>query len=568
MLARIAGLEPFDPAPVDIRVEPGGTLYQTHPTLGYISRPGRYRVTIPGLADYRATHLADGLRATASDDAVATNAALPGDAPMGDDMAASGGTGIAAEGGASTGLQEAASIDDRPAIWIAGCSFTYGMNVDDEQSYPWRLQARLPQYHVINLGVPGYGTVHNLVAIESRLAAGERPAAVMVAYHHRHDERNTFLRRRRKLLVPFSRLGTFVQPVARIDAAGQLELTMAEAVYVPWPLIGRSAVVHALETRYNDWEERRTDSHRVSQEIVRRLAHSCRAVHVRLGLVGLDRTATTADMLRFCGEIDLPAASIAFDPADPDLVLADGHPSPLGQAELAIGAAWFLELVLLRDDFTLRLTDPEHSADTHIELARCHLERSQRAAGRTSVQLDRHAAIERLQAALALRADDAVAHLLLGDALVLNDEFEPAVRHYRQALRIEPSEHQAARALALILATASDPRLRNPVEAVRLAESAVAVLDTAATTRDAAHSSGAPANTSPPPHGTLSDDLPAVLEVLAISYAAAGRPEDATAAAQRAIDAALGLGRPHLAARLTARYASLGAAPSSQSIDP
>jgi hypothetical protein len=53
-----------------------------------------------------------------------------------------------------------------PQIVTTGCSFTFGMHLDDEDSWPWLLQERLPDYHVVNVAANGYGTDQALLAAE------------------------------------------------------------------------------------------------------------------------------------------------------------------------------------------------------------------------------------------------------------------------------------------------------------------------------------------------------------------------------------------------------------------
>ena len=53
-----------------------------------------------------------------------------------------------------------------PIVLAAGCSFTFGLGVDDESTWPWLLQERLPDHQVINPGVRGYGTDQALLAAD------------------------------------------------------------------------------------------------------------------------------------------------------------------------------------------------------------------------------------------------------------------------------------------------------------------------------------------------------------------------------------------------------------------
>ncbi len=86
-------------------------------------------------------------------------------------------------------------------------------------------------------------------------------------------------------------------------------------------------------------------------------------------------------------------------------------------------------------------------------------------------------------------------------------DFVRAVRHGREALRLDPTLDSAANNLAWILATSPDPRARNPEESIRIMERLL--------------------------HEAERPD-PAHLDTLAAAYAAAGRFPDAIGTAERA----------------------------------
>jgi Flp pilus assembly protein TadD len=83
-----------------------------------------------------------------------------------------------------------------------------------------------------------------------------------------------------------------------------------------------------------------------------------------------------------------------------------------------------------------------------------------------------------------------------------------AADEFREALRLRPGWTVPSNNLAWILATDEDPALRNPEEAVSLAEDAV--------------------------RGTERKN-PEILDTLALAYAAAGRRDEAVATARNAV---------------------------------
>jgi tetratricopeptide (TPR) repeat protein len=174
----------------------------------------------------------------------------------------------------------------------------------------------------------------------------------------------------------------------------------------------------------------------------------------------------------------------------------------------------------------------------------------------------RDEAMKRFREALRLDPDYAQAHNNLAAMLQLAGQADEALDHYRRAVTLRPDnteargnlarllsrqgraaeavaefdrvladradDPQALSGLAWIRATAADPALRDPGQAIQLAERAAA--------------------------STGRRDL-AALDALAAAYAAAGRFDDAIATAQGAIDSAEAAGQNELAAQLKERRA-------------
>jgi tetratricopeptide (TPR) repeat protein len=114
---------------------------------------------------------------------------------------------------------------------------------------------------------------------------------------------------------------------------------------------------------------------------------------------------------------------------------------------------------------------------------------------------------------LELRPDSADAHANLGSAFLAKGRVRDAIATYRNALRISPENVPAQSNLAWLLATSSDPSLRNGSEAVRLAEQADS-------------------------ESSRSENHPIVLRILAAAYAESGRFTEAKKAAQQALQEA------------------------------
>jgi arylsulfatase A-like enzyme/Flp pilus assembly protein TadD len=121
---------------------------------------------------------------------------------------------------------------------------------------------------------------------------------------------------------------------------------------------------------------------------------------------------------------------------------------------------------------------------------------------------DPDAAIRHLTEAIRLNPNIDLTHFNLAHALNSKGRTEGAITHFREALRIKPNWEKPMNSLAWILATHSQDNLRNPAEAIQLAERACEL----ANQKNAGF-----------------------LDTLAAAYAAAGRYDDAVATAEKAV---------------------------------
>jgi tetratricopeptide (TPR) repeat protein len=127
------------------------------------------------------------------------------------------------------------------------------------------------------------------------------------------------------------------------------------------------------------------------------------------------------------------------------------------------------------------------------------------------------------QKTLSIHPDDADAHANLGDALLRKGLVRDAAAHYERSLEITPRSPAILNSLAWVLSTCSDAQLRNGSRAVSLSEQA---------------------------NQLSGGDNPVYIRTLAAAYAETGRFNDASDAAQRALELALAKRDAALASKL------------------
>jgi hypothetical protein len=308
---RLKGYGPWHGTAVAVRVDPGGKFYQPHPTLGYRHLPGRFTVFFWDTS-FVATHLPNTLRITH---------------PL-------------------ETYGEAKTTDE---VWIFGCSFTEGWGLKDDETYPWLLQEKFPEYEIVNFGVGGYGTIHSLIQFREALAA-KTPKVAVLAYANFHDERNTFSRQRQKWVVTGKNLGPVAQPYARLDGQGNLQYQFGVSDYREFPLMRYSALVNFIETKYDQLEDRLIHSHDVSKALVLEMAKIASEHNVKFIVAGILSSAGTLDMLNFAREHGISSIDISVDLKVPANRLADGHPSAGADRQFADKLTGFLRTEVLPAD--------------------------------------------------------------------------------------------------------------------------------------------------------------------------------------------------------------------------
>jgi hypothetical protein len=311
VVLRVAGYKPWQIENIDVAIEPKGNFFTKDAELGYKHLPGKFKVTLNGNYSFNATHLNNSLRITH---------------PLNTDK-----------------LQST-----KPEIWIFGCSFTYGWSLNDNQTYAWLLQEKLPQYEIVNFGVNGYGTIHSYIQFQEALNQGKKPEVLVIAYAGFHDRRNTFSRARRKQMAAWNQLGVLFQPDARLNKQKDFTYNMAKLEYHELPLMRVSALVNFLEVNYNQFEEEFYRSHEVSQAIITEFNRLAKVNGVKLVVAGIN--PGSAKMLAKLSREGIATVDISVDlkiPANNNLP-HDLHPSAIANRQYADKLAGLLQGTVLK----------------------------------------------------------------------------------------------------------------------------------------------------------------------------------------------------------------------------
>ncbi len=270
-------------------IEPGGKFLELNSSVGYSLLPGAFTITFIDGYTFQATHSSQRLRITH---------------PL------------------------SSTVANKDEIWVFGDSFTYGWELNDDETYPWLLQKALPEFELVNFGVPGNGTVQSYLQFQDALKQRKKLKLVILAYASFHDERNTLTRQWRKYFpVPVNNgPDTVYLPIARLDDQGNAVYDIAKLEYKEFPFVRSLALANLIDNVYNlQVDARLQPSHQVSKAVIRDFSNAAKQNGVKFILAGIYPDVQTMDMLKYGKEQRMETIDISV-PVGPITYFPDAHP--------------------------------------------------------------------------------------------------------------------------------------------------------------------------------------------------------------------------------------------------
>lgn len=225
-------------------------------------------------------------------------------------------------------------------ILLTGCSFTYGMGVDDSLTYPYLLQARFPDYTIVNAAVPAHGTVQTLILLERLLARGIRPKHVIYHYISSHRYRNILARSFTQLLGHETRVGNGGRsglaretrfPYGSIDETGTFRMGYSgiHPRNLFGPIRNYSALFNQLEILYDRISSRQTAAQNVTEAILLAIRSRCEEAGISFTTAIFEDGDDRHSMQGFCLKNGIPAVDLTLDYTDTSLLNLpyDEHPN-------------------------------------------------------------------------------------------------------------------------------------------------------------------------------------------------------------------------------------------------
>ncbi|MEO0471710.1 MAG: hypothetical protein AAF206_18935 [Bacteroidota bacterium] len=310
---RIVGYEPYRRSAYSLSAEPAFCILPDA-QLGFALHPGRFQVTINDALTYTATHGPDSLRISRS--------------------------------------QPLDSVQEE--IYLMGCSYAYGMGVDDSLSLGWRLQQALPQQRIRNFARPGFGNIQSFLQLKRQLKKDQKPTFVVVLYADFHDARNVLLPvYRRHLHIGFERANPILQdrmvqsrmPYVR-QHGEQIEIHWLDwrEMYADWPGRQDVALINLGQDIKDYWDSHQIEVEHLNLWLFQEMQKLCDQHNVPLLVAALTQNEATEKRLRELSKLGIANLDISLDLRDSVWTHhpVDSHPNAAAHAHYAAQLSDFL----------------------------------------------------------------------------------------------------------------------------------------------------------------------------------------------------------------------------------
>lgn len=266
-------------------------------SLGINLKKGSYKININNCLEYTATHSEDGRRITSKSSNLSKN---------------------------------------KEKIYIFGCSFAYGVGVNDEESFPFLLQGLEKNYQVENFAVPGSTTIHAYLNLKKKLENGGRPKIVVLSYGTFHEERTILTRGFESKLyngIKFNKgfvLDKYLYPKCTI----QNNDVVVKSVNViqdfqPIPFVDKSAIATFVDQTWNQLDQKRTDGFLASKLLMKKIGDLSNKYRFKLIIADISYNEHSKQIESFCSSNQLKYINISPDYAVGNYSLepCDFHPN-------------------------------------------------------------------------------------------------------------------------------------------------------------------------------------------------------------------------------------------------
>lgn len=232
--------------------------------------------------------------------------------------------------------------ENNPVVFMMGCSFTYGMGVNNNETFTSILQ-RDSNINILNFGVPGYGTVQSILQLEDEIADGNIPNMVILNFSYLHFDRNALTPKYRKeLTLGYARSSDLTYQ--KMHKARFPYLYEEEIKWCPWDNLysnwwGREtfATVNYVNTIVDQNKLTEVEIINTTKNLFIRLKKLCDDHGIKLKVCFLDKSERNNTLEQLCQSVEVDFRKVGLDHISKSYTNLpyDSHPNSKGHERIA-----------------------------------------------------------------------------------------------------------------------------------------------------------------------------------------------------------------------------------------
>ncbi len=214
-------------------------------------------------------------------------------------------------------------------IVVIGGSFAQGAGVNDEETFSFLLQKKIPNYKINNYGVGGYGTYQSYLLLEDIIDKKNNIKHVIYFYIYFHEDRNIGNFSWVKSLTKFSRRGHSNFPYAKLDKNGNL-VKYPPIKYIELPFRKHSSIIARIEEAIMRIKlySINQDRTKITQTIILKMKRLLEKNKIKFSVVNLIfKKRTYNSYIEFFKKNKIDGAYCTFPLTKGFFIENDGHPN-------------------------------------------------------------------------------------------------------------------------------------------------------------------------------------------------------------------------------------------------
>ena len=226
-------------------------------------------------------------------------------------------------------LTKAKETASNKEVVIVGGSVTQGWAINDNETYPWKIQKQYPSLNVLNYGTGGYGSYQSLLVLEKELPRLISPITVLYGFIQHHEVRNVSSGEWLKELSRHSREDHVFLPYVTFEEDNGL-VRHAPERYLALPFRESLATIALIERAYMKikTKNRNYKKRLVTEQVLLEMNRITEQYGARfvLALLVVDHEVKSHYM-SFCQTHNIRYMDCAY-PLTPEMkVVGEGHPN-------------------------------------------------------------------------------------------------------------------------------------------------------------------------------------------------------------------------------------------------